>query len=501
VKAESFPITVQPPPFFRDHHVRNQPVLAAVEAMERLVADTCLRFPENNGRRLKDIRFNKFLRLDTQAPFKAFNRVEQAGDGSIRATLATRFKAPGATITRTLDHTSLTLDKAMPSADGPPLDAVACLTGLCDALDPARIYRELVPFGPAYQTICEPLLISAEGALARVRSPQSTDPRRDLRLGSPYVLDAAFHAACVWCQCFRGIVAFPVSMDRRTVIRPTRMDEVYTVRVVPGPSGDAACVFDIFVYDDNGELHEAANGVRMRDVSGGRNTPPQGFRRTDQTDPLFWLRKRVAGLVLLERSALATFAAAALSGNEMGRLTSMTADRARGYLSARLVLKRLSRMLSGDGDRRPSREIETVAGDGRAPQCPLADGTRPHCTVSHDRRFTVAVAADDPVGVDVEPLSDMPLKATHLFMDSHEQAMVDHSPLGAADAALRVWSTKEAAAKALGINLAEAWAKVRVIDVAAAGSRLVSTDGRQLTATHASVENHLFTLLTVEGRI
>lgn len=500
MKAESFPITVPPPPFFRDHHVRNRPVLPAVEAMERLVADTCLRFPQNDGRRLKDIRFDKFLYLDTPVPFTAFNHVQPADDGSIRTTLATRFKSPGATITRTLEHASLTLDPAMPSAAGPPLDAAACLTGICHVVDPARIYREMVPFGPAYRNICEPLLISADGALARVRSPRPADPRTDLRLGSPYVLDGAFHAACVWYQRFCGIVAFPVSMDRRTVTRPTRLDAVYTVRVVPVPTGDGPCVFDIFVYDDGGKLRETAHGVRMRDVSGGRATPPQGFRQATAVDPLDVLRNRVAGLMVLERSAVATFGASALSGDEKRRLAPMTADRARGYLSARLALKRLSRMLSGDGDRRPSPEIETVAEDGRSPQCPLADGSRPFCSVSHDRRFTVAVAADRPVGVDVEPLSEKPLRATHLFLDTHEQTRVDRSSLGRADAALRVWSAKEAAAKALGIHLAEAWTNLRVVDVGPACSRLASTSGQPLTAIHAAIEGHLFTLLTVDGR-
>ncbi|MBC2711577.1 MAG: polyketide synthase dehydratase domain-containing protein [Desulfosarcina sp.] len=497
--AESFPIALQPPPFFRDHHVQNRPVFAAVEAMERLAADTCRRFPGNDGRRLEDIRFDKFLCLNTQDPFTAFNRIERHNDGSIRTTLTTRFKSPGANITRTLAHASLTIGPELPAAVQPPIDAAASLTGVCTAVDPARIYGEMVPFGPAYQNICGPLLISADGALARVRSPQPADPRNDLYLGSPYVLDAAFHAACVWCQRFRGVVAFPVAIDRRTVVRPTRMDDVYTARVVPVQTGNTPFVFDIFIYDAAGELREAANDVHMRDVSGGRAKPPAGFWQQTHAEPLAPFRSHVSGMVLLERRTVAAFAAAALSENEKTRLTPMAPNRARGYLSARLALKRLSRMLSGDSDRRNSREIETVAENSQSPQCPLADGTLPFCAVSHDRRFTVAVAADRPVGVDVEPLSERPLGAMHLYMDANERAMVNRLPLGRAGGALRVWSAKEAAAKALGINLAESWERIRVMEVASECSLLEIARGKRMSAIHATIEGHLFTLLTVDN--
>ena len=500
MKAESFPITVHPPSFFRDHHVQGRPIFAAVEAMERLAADTCRRFPGIDGRRLKDIRFDKFLYLDSPDPLPAFNQMEDQNDGSMRTTLATRFLSPGASITRTLEHASLVLGRELPAAVEPPLEAIAALAGLCTAVDPARIYREMVPFGPAYCNICDPLLISADGALARVRSPQPLDPRHDLYLGSPYTLDAAFHAACVWCQRFRGTVAFPVSMDRRTIVNPTRMDQIYTARVVPVQTGQAPFVFDIFIYDDAGRLHEAANGVHMRDISGGRTQPPHGFRQPTQVDPLAGFCQRLSGMVLIERDAVARFAATALSANEKRRLTPMAPERARGYLSARLALKRLSRLLSSEGDGRPSREIETVAENGQAPQCPLADGTRTDCAVSHDRRFTVAVAADRPVGIDVEPLSKKPLGAMHLYMDANEQRVVGRTPLDRADGALRVWSTKEAAAKALGIHLAESWERTRVMAVAQESSLLEIDGGKQQTAIHATIDGHLFTLLTVDGR-
>lgn len=84
-------------------------------------------------------------------------------------------------------------------------------------------------------------------------------------------------------------------------------------------------------------------------------------------------------------------------------------------------------------------------------------------------------------------------------MDNAEQEQVSRSGLGRAQAALRVWSIKEAAAKALGIDLAEAWPRIRVTALADRYSRLEIADGRSLTGVHATLQRHLFTLVTMGG--
>ena len=497
MNPDAHAISFVPPPYYRDHHVGGRPVLPAVEAMELLLNHARRYVPEAGAWALSDIRFDKFLFLERAEPPSVFACIAPGDNGIRSCALTSRFSSPGATITRTLTHASLTLGHDPPEAPEPPMETVACLTGLITDVDPDRIYREMVPFGPAYRNIRH-LLLSPDGALARVGSPEPPDPRTGLFLGSPYVLDAAFHAACVWCQRFCNTVAFPVALKHRTVIRPTGPDDCYTARIVPVRTGESHFVFDIFIYDNAGRLREAAINVEMRDVSGGRTPPPQGFWQPVADDPLDALRRRVAGMELVEREAVAGFAAAALSQNEQRRLPPMTPTRATGYLSSRLALKRLSRRLSGVGDRRPAHAIETVAEDGRTPQCPLADHTRPSCSVAHDRRFTVAVAADRPVGVDVEPLSDKPLRAPDLFMDAAEQEAIGQSPETRAAAALRVWSAKEAVAKASGLDLVDVWRRVRAVTVTTGQSRLIMDGGLEMTAWHALTEGHLFTLLTME---
>jgi phosphopantetheinyl transferase (holo-ACP synthase) len=104
------------------------------------------------------------------------------------------------------------------------------------------------------------------------------------------------------------------------------------------------------------------------------------------------------------------------------------------------------------------------------------------------------------VGVDVEPLSQKPLQAMHLYMDTDEQAMVGRAPFGRAEGAMRVWSAKEAAAKALDIQLADSWERTRVIGVSPESSLLEIDGGKPQTANHATMQGHLFTLLTVDGK-
>ena len=42
-------------------------------------------------------------------------------------------------------------------------------------ISPAQIYRELVPFGPAYQNISQTLIIHKNGAIAKLRAPVICD--------------------------------------------------------------------------------------------------------------------------------------------------------------------------------------------------------------------------------------------------------------------------------------------------------------------------------------
>ena len=181
---------------------------------------------------------------------------------------------------------------------------------------------------------------------------------------------------------------------------------------------------------------------------------------------------------------------------ETEKFKKMGAKRRKSFLAARIALKRLYRHCHAREKNTPADKIETVYQD--APH-PRLGGKHPashwHCSVSHDRRFAIAIANAEPVGVDVEVVSEKALRSARLFMSEAEHDLVQLTDMDDEHAAVRIWSIKEAAAKAIGMNLAESWRRVQV-NVAGERESAVSVNGLKTVAHHATVEGHLFTVIS-----
>ena len=497
MKSENRIEKLRHPPFFRDHHVNGKPVLPAVEAMESLAAAGNALFPEAGTAAIDAAAFDKFLFLDPgEESTPVYCQFDRHNNGSVRATLQTKTRAGKAAITRTRVHAAMTIGGGKVPVPALPLDLAAAPEGICRTVSPERLYAELVPFGSAYRNIVKTLFLGNDGALARVDSPRLPDGRKDFVLGAPYPLDAAFHAACAWSQYTRHIVAFPVAIDHRQILRPTRLDETCIARIVPREVTGEILVYDIFIYDRQGNLCEVSSGVRMRDISGGRTHPPDWIRKQDGEGQLTHIEKSGSHLAVIEHRCVAPFVDQALSPLELQRYGPMVAKRKNSFAAARLALKRLSRKLSGQSLQRAPGEINTVQVDSPKPVFPvIARSKAPFCSVSHDSRFAVAVAADKPVGIDVEQITAKALHNRRLFTDESEAALTKHFSEGEAAAALRVWSTKEAAAKALDLPLAQTWDRVKLTALGSNASRLEVEGLGTREVIHDTVDDHLFTLL------
>ncbi len=378
----------------------------------------------------------------------------------------------------------------------PPLDLVASLEGPCRRIPAETIYAGLVPFGPAYRNLQGTLLLSGDGALARIGGGMDTGDSPSC--GSPFPLDAALHAACVWGQHFQGATLFPVAFGRRWIQEPTAPGERYVARVFFTGKRGKASVFDLWIYGEDGSWREAALGVEMQDRGAGEVRPAAPWEppAAPLLDPL---RSRCAGLAIVELEGVAPFASQALSAAEEARFAGLGERRRSSFLAARLASKRLVRRLAG-GDRETPAQLLTTIGPpprDQHPRCPLPDGREPWtCSVSHDRRFAVAAAGNGRIGVDVEPLSERVLKGLRLFMRPQEIARAEASPLGLPAAALRVWSVKEALSKALDLPLADAWERVSVTAIGPDASffRVGPLAGEAL---HAPLEDHVLTVVSV----
>ncbi len=496
------PLDIAVRPYLMDHRFEGKAVLPAVEAMQYLSASTRRHCPGLNVRSIENAEFSRFLSLTPDVPrIEAFNEIEVHADGRVTSRLLTRTRSRSG-ITRTHTHVSMEFPPSHSAPVPLPADQMFALEGIGLNVQSDKIYQSLVPFGPSFQNIQGELTVSAFGAITSVHAPDPGAPVEPL--GSPFPLDAAFHAACVYGQRFSGIVGFPVGLGYRYVFQPTEPKASYLARIVPKRAAYDRLVFDIWITDMDGAPYEAVLGLIMQDVSAGRMVPPDWITLEptekglsgDDPGPLSDSGTRHC---VMELSSVHEPAVKALSEGEHERFNELGKRRQKSFLAARLCLKRLSRVLCGHDAAIPASSIHTLASDKIRPYCPLSDGRDAvYCSVSHDNRFVIAVASGSRVGVDVERLTEKVVKARHIYMHNGEIALTEDSLLGKISAALRVWSTKEAMAKAFDIPLAEAWDRVTVTTIGKSKSELCY-DRKIYEAVHHQVGNHLFTLVDTGG--
>jgi len=500
VDSLRLPVEIPVYPLFFDHHIEGKAVLPAVEAMQVLAKAVNNFQPDLSATTMAQARFEKFLYIPPGCPqIDAFVEIEMFAGGDARAQLLTKTRSGKSAITRSKVHAAVYFPRKQDGNTAVPLDLHAFLEGICVEVSPEEIYRDLVPFGPSYRNIIAPLYITENGAIAQIASPAYPDRQKDGGiLGSPFPLDAAFHAACVWAQCYKDTVAFPVGFERRSVYHPTHSGHTYFGRVMPAKTDSNPLIFDIRIYDTEGTLCESVRGVHMQDVSAGRVTPPPWIKKAGKGHFLQNIRRYCRDLSVSEIKTLPPFADKALSDPEIKRFQTMGVKRRQSFLAARLACKRISRRLSGNDCRTPAADINTLCSDLRRPCCRRSDtAAAVPCSVSHDDRFVIAAVSDAKTGIDVEKISARVLRSQDIFMSKAEQQLVQSSKLGAVEAAIRIWSIKEAVAKALDMNLAEAWQRVAVKRVGGYKSRFQIDSAGSFSAFHDTVAEHVFTLACV----
>lgn len=263
-------------PYLRDHVFEGNAVFPAVESMGLLSGAVRALRAGLDGSRLTRAAFGKFLILSPEEDaIDARVIFEKTGDGGIQAKLETRLRIPGSGISRVKEHARACF---FPGRVPAPPEAPGFMEPETDMMvSPGALYGELVPFGPAYQNISGPLRLARAAAAAPIRAPESS--RACGPAGSPFVLDAAFHAACVWGQRYSGFTGFPVGLESRIVMEPTKPGGTYTAHVVPVAEAPGENIFDLWICAvPGGEVVEIVRGLRMRDVSGGRMDPPAWIR-------------------------------------------------------------------------------------------------------------------------------------------------------------------------------------------------------------------------------
>lgn len=279
--SRRYPLTISNAAGLQDHRFLGQAVLPAVHAMEYLARAVEQVFPDVPLTFSEDIRFDKFLALPTPdiPTVDSFAEIEAHSEDDIEAALLTRHVATKSGMTRMKVHARTSFRRTA-RADGflPPVPTWQTEKSGAYRLPMERLYAEMVPFGTRFQNIVSPVWLRPEGAWAVVSGGMPGADIRSPRLGSPFPLDAALHAACAWAQRYVGVVAFPVAMQQRVIRQQTRPGQEYNACACFTEEDGASLIFDLWLHDREGRLCELIRGLTMRDVSGGRLRPPAWVR-------------------------------------------------------------------------------------------------------------------------------------------------------------------------------------------------------------------------------
>jgi hypothetical protein len=269
-----FPVEISVRPWFFDHRFGGRAVLPAVETLLLMAAQTARCHPGHGIRIMEQARFPKFLAIPADASTIGGSLTIQTKiDGALHTAFTSRVRLKACTQVQVHGEVVFPAGQTEPAVGGP---TPVPLTGTTCKIEADRIYRELVPFGPGYRSLQGCLLLFADGATGRLRAPIETPA--DALLGSPFPLDGALHAACVYGQRIADFIPFPVGFDRRVVTRPTEAGADYRTQVELVSQGADELVFNLWIYRDDEEICETVTGVRMRDVSRATLRPPEWIR-------------------------------------------------------------------------------------------------------------------------------------------------------------------------------------------------------------------------------
>jgi phosphopantetheinyl transferase len=217
----------------------------------------------------------------------------------------------------------------------------------------------------------------------------------------------------------------------------------------------------------------------------GDSTPWSGIDR---------LRSACLGVTLLDIETPFPMAQHLFTPREAAIALRMGPRRRKDFTAARVALKRLTRQLGLVEERRPDRTIETLGPDGLRPR--LAESGL-YCSASHSLRLVVAVAHSHPIGVDLEAVSKKALRTWHLFMSPRERGLISLFSLGPERTATRAWTIKEAAAKALGLDLFRAIREVEVVRVGEEEGRMRYQE-KAYSVRHSEGNGYVITLITCD---
>ncbi len=268
-------ISVQP--WFRDHCFGGKAVLPAVETMLLLAAEVQKSYPARSIRVMENARFVRFLEIPPEdTSMEVLVDCDRDEANAVHARLCSRVQLK--TMTRIFEYAEVVFPASGHFADEEVISP-APPDKVRTEIQADAIYREKVPFGPAYHTLQETLFVSEQGAWGKLQAPSLPAVYSvQEEIGSPFPLDGALHAACVLGQQHVDFVPFPVGFRRRVIHQPTRPGECHITQVKLVSLGPDELVFDLGIFDRQGQACETVTGIRMRKIKNYQLSSPAQTR-------------------------------------------------------------------------------------------------------------------------------------------------------------------------------------------------------------------------------
>jgi hypothetical protein len=276
-----FPVVIPVQPWLVDHHFNGRVIFPAVAALCLLARLTEEHSPGHNVRIMADCRLSRLLEIAPgQREIPGQIELAESADGTIRANLGTSRKLQK--MSRTVIHCEVSFPGKTAFVDQEADLLQPASNQAAVEIPTTRIYRQMVPFGPAFHSLYGTLVLRENHAWGRLQAPDPPGADADQGpLGNPFPFDGAMHAACVHGQRLVDFVPFPVGFATRTIVRPTRSGECYSCMVHLDELRADELVYRLEIRDSQGLVRETINGLRMRDITGG--TVPSFFKgKTDR---------------------------------------------------------------------------------------------------------------------------------------------------------------------------------------------------------------------------
>ncbi len=269
------PVIIPVLPWFADHSFNGKVIFPAVETMLLLAKVASKIVPDLQVTKMSQGSFSKLLEIpEGVSEISALVEYKETDDGfSCKMLSKIQFKK----ISRIKEHAAIMF--GCKSADISPLSLQKREKGDL-IIDAARIYRELVPFGPTYRSITGELHLRNTIAIASLQAPKVAQKQEmEAIIGSPFPLDGAMHAACVLGQCVADFVPFPVAFTERVIHKATVAGTEYSSIAQLMSQTEHELVFDLTIFETDGEPCETIKGLQMRDVTGGLIKPAADLPR------------------------------------------------------------------------------------------------------------------------------------------------------------------------------------------------------------------------------